>query len=201
MGHLRGYYYIYAHDKRVSKYRRDFSVKPYKKTLCDEVAESNGYVYGIGKIEDIFVGSGITHAIHTGSNKEGLDLTLEAVKAKLPKPELKVAECTDKPNKYLIFTNLVDTDMLYGHRNDAIGYAKAIEEIDTYIDKIQEAMTDEDLLIISADHGCDPTVPGTDHTREQIPLLIWSKNIKPENLGTRTGFTYIADRVREWLFN
>ena len=128
-------------------------------------------------------------------------MTLEAVKAKLPKPELKVAECTNNPNKYLIFTNLVDTDMLYGHRNDAIGYAKAIEEIDTYIDKIQEAMTDEDLLIISADHGCDPTVPGTDHTREQIPLLIWSKNIKPENLGTRTGFTYIADRVREWLFN
>ena len=91
--------------------------------------------------------------------------------------------------------------MLYGHRNDAIGYAKAIEEIDTYIDKIQEAMTDDDLLVISADHGCDPTVPGTDHTREQIPLLIWSKNIKPENLGTRVGFNYIAERVRDWLFN
>lgn len=197
----RPYQMVDGKPKRVSKYRRDFSVKPFKKTLCNEVMDDNGYVYGIGKIEDIFVGSGITHAIHTGSNKEGLDLTLEAVKAKLPKPELKVAECTDKPNKYLIFTNLVDTDMLYGHRNDAIGYAKAIEEIDTYIDKIQEAMTDEDLLIISADHGCDPTVPGTDHTREQIPLLIWSKNIKPENLGTRTGFTYIADRVREWLFN
>ena len=69
------------------------------------------------------------------------------------------------------------------------------------IDKIQEAMTEDDLLVISADHGCDPTVPGTDHTREQIPLLIWSKNIKPENLGTRVGFNYIAERVRDWLFN
>ncbi len=197
----RPYQMVDGKPKRVSKYRRDYSVIPFKKTLCNEVAEDNGIVYGIGKIEDIFVGSGITHAIHTGSNKEGLELTLEAVKNKLPKPELKVADCTDKPNKYFIFTNLVDTDMLFGHRNDAIGYAKAIEEIDTYLDKIQENMTEEDMLVITADHGCDPTVPGTDHTREQIPLLIWSKNIKPENLGTRTGFNYIADRVRDWLFN
>lgn len=197
----RPYQLIDGKPKRVSKYRRDYSVVPFKKTLCDEVKESGGYVYGIGKIEDIFVGSGITHAIHTGSNTEGLKLTLEAVQAKLPKAELKVTDCAETPNKYFIFTNLVDTDMLYGHRNDAIGYAKAIEEIDTYIDKIQNAMTDEDLLVISADHGCDPTVPGTDHTREQIPLLIWSKNIKPENLGTRVGFNYIAQRVRDWLFN
>ena len=197
----RPYQLVDGKPKRVSKYRRDYSVVPFKKTLCDEIKESGGYVYGIGKIEDIFVGSGITHAIHTGSNTEGLKLTLEAVKTKLPKSELKVSDCAETPNKYFIFTNLVDTDMLYGHRNDAIGYAKAIEEIDTYIDKIQEAMTDDDLLVISADHGCDPTVPGTDHTREQIPLLIWSKNIKPENLGTRVGFNYIAERVRDWLFN
>ena len=197
----RPYQLVDGKPKRVSKYRRDYSVVPFKKTLCDEIKESGGYVYGIGKIEDIFVGSGITHAIHTGSNTEGLKLTLEAVQTKLPKPELKVSDCAETPNKYFIFTNLVDTDMLYGHRNDAIGYAKAIEEIDTYIDKIQAAMTEDDLLVISADHGCDPTVPGTDHTREQIPLLIWSKNIKPENLGTRVGFNYIAERVRNWLFN
>lgn len=197
----RPYQIVDGKPKRVSKYRRDYSVVPFKKTLCDEVKESGGYVYGIGKIEDIFVGHGITHAIHTGSNTEGLKLTLEAVQTKLPKEELKVSDCPENPNKYFIFTNLVDTDMLYGHRNDALGYAKAIEEIDTYIDKIQYAMTDDDLLVISADHGCDPTVPGTDHTREQIPLLIWSKNIKPENLGTRVGFNYIAERVRDWLFN
>ena len=196
----RPYQIVDGKPKRVSKYRRDYSVVPFKDTLCNEIMNDNGLVYGIGKIEDIFVGSGITHAIHTGSNKEGLELTLEAVKAKLPRPELKVADCTNNPNKYLIFTNLVDTDMLYGHRNDAIGYAKAIEEIDTYIDKIQENMTNEDILVITADHGCDPTVPGTDHTREQIPLLIWGKKIKPENLGTRVGFNYIADRLRDWLF-
>ena len=197
----RPYQMVDGKPKRVSKYRRDFSVKPYKKTLCDEVAESNGYVYGIGKIEDIFVGKGITHAIHTGSNKEGLELTLEAVKNPLPKPELKVADCTDNPNKYFIFTNLVDTDMLFGHRNDAVGYAHAIEEIDTYLPAIQDAMTDEDILIITADHGCDPTVPGTDHTREQIPLLVYGKTLKPENLGTRVGFDKIANTVRECLFN
>lgn len=197
----RPYQLVDGKPKRVSKYRRDYSVVPFKKTLCNEVVENNGYVYGIGKIEDIFVGSGITHAIHTGSNKEGLELTLEAVKSKLPKAELKVADCVESPDKYLIFTNLVDTDMLFGHRNDAIGYAKAIEEIDTYIDKIQENMTDEDILVITADHGCDPTVPGTDHTREQIPLLIYGKQIKPENLGTRVGFNYIANRVKDWLFN
>ncbi len=196
----RPYQIVDGKPKRVSKYRRDYSVVPYKPTLCNEVADDGGYVYGIGKIEDIFVGSGITHAIHTGSNKEGLELTLEAVKSKLPRKELKVAECTSKPDKYLIFTNLVDTDMLFGHRNDAIGYAKAIEEIDTYIDRIQAEMTDEDMLVITADHGCDPTVPGTDHTREQVPLLIWGKKIKPENLGTRTGFNYIAERLRDWLF-
>ena len=196
----RPYQLVDGQPKRVSKYRRDYSVVPFKKTLCNEVVEDNGIVYGIGKIEDIFVGSGITHAIHTGSNKEGLELTLKAVKEKLPNPELKVAECTNKPNKYFIFTNLVDTDMLYGHRNDAIGYAKAIEEIDTYIDKIQESMTDEDILVITADHGCDPTVPGTDHTREQIPVLIWGKKLTPANLGIRTGFNYIADVIREWLF-
>ncbi len=196
----RPYQLVDGKPKRVSKYRRDYSVMPFKKTLCNEVVENNGIVYGIGKIEDIFVGSGITHAIHTGSNKEGLELTLQAVKDKLPDDKLKVADCTDNPDKYFIFTNLVDTDMLFGHRNDAIGYAKAIEEIDTYIDKIQASMTDEDILIITADHGCDPTVPGTDHTREQIPLLIWNRNIKPENLGTKIGFNYIAERIREWLF-
>lgn len=197
----RPYQMVDGKPKRVSKYRRDYSVVPFKKTLCNEVAENNGIVYGIGKIEDIFVGSGITHAIHTGSNKEGLDLTLEAVKAEAPKEELKVADCSENPDKYLLFTNLVDTDMLFGHRNDAIGYAKAIEEIDTYIDKIQESMTENDLLVITADHGCDPTVPGTDHTREQIPLLIYGKNLKGENLGTRVGFNYIAERVKDWLFN
>ena len=100
----------------------------------------------------------------------------------------------------LIFTNLVDTDMLYGHRNDAVGYGKAIEEIDTYIDDIIENMSNDDLLIITADHGCDPCVAGTDHTREMVPILVYSKNSKPKDLGTITGFDYVAKLVKEHLF-
>ena len=96
----------------------------------------------------------------------------------------------------LIFTNLVDTDMLFGHRNDAKGYGNAIEEIDTYLAKILPEMHDDDVLFITADHGCDPTVAGTDHTREMVPLLIYGKSIKPENLGEINGFDYIANRIR-----
>ena len=102
-------------------------------------------------------------------------------------------------DKTFIFTNLVDTDMLYGHRNDAKGYGKAIEEVDTYVDDIIKAMNEEDLLIITADHGCDPTVEGTDHTREYVPILVYNKNIQGENLGMIKGFDYVADRIQKWL--
>ena len=89
--------------------------------------------------------------------------------------------------------------MLFGHRNDAKGYGKAIEEIDTFVDDIVEAMTDDDLLIITADHGCDPTVAGTDHTREYVPILVFNKKGEGENLGMIKGFDYIANRVKNWL--
>ena len=102
-------------------------------------------------------------------------------------------------DKQFIFTNLVDTDMLYGHRNDFKGYAKAIEEIDSYIPKIIDSMTNDDLLIITADHGCDPTVSGTDHTREQVPLIIYSKGIKGCHLPDINSFSYISDRILNWL--
>ena len=182
----RPYQIIDGKPTRISKYRRDYSVEPPKPTLLNDIENSGGRVYGIGKIEDIFVKSGVTDAIHTGSNKEGLNLTVEAIK-NIP------------TKKELIFTNLVDTDMLYGHRNDANGYARAIEEIDTYMPEILNSMADNDLLIITADHGCDPTVKGTDHTREYVPLLIYSKNIAPCNLGLIDGFDYISNRVKEWL--
>ncbi len=183
---------------RISKYRRDYSLVPFKDTVLNEVQKSGGSVIGIGKIEDIFTKSGITHAIHTGSNREGLDLTLDAIKGDLDLDKIKTLGA-DNPNKSIIFTNLVDTDMLYGHRNDYKGYGKAIEEIDTYVPKFMENMTEEDLLIITADHGCDPTVPGTDHTREQVPVLFYNKNIEPKDLKHIVGFDYIANRVREWL--
>ena len=103
-------------------------------------------------------------------------------------------------NREIIFTNLVDTDMLFGHRNDAEGYGKAIEEIDSYLEEILPLIGKEDLLIITADHGCDPTVDGTDHTREYVPVLYYSNGIKPKDLGLEIGFDSIANRVDNWLF-
>lgn len=196
----RPYKIIDGKPTRISKDRRDYSMAPPKKTILDKIKDSGAKVIGIGKIEDIFSKAGITHAIHTGSNKEGLELTLKAVEEKLDLESIKYpnTDITDN-TKEIIFTNLVDTDMLYGHRNDAKGYGAAIEEIDDYLDKIIPLICEDDLLIITADHGCDPTVPGTDHTREQVPVLYYSKSIEPKNLGVELGFDTIAKRVAEWL--
>lgn len=198
----RPYRVIDGKPTRISKDRRDYSVEPPKPTLLNEILENKGRVIGIGKIEDIYVKSGISHAIHTGSNKEGLELTLKAINNSLNLQEIEIAKSEEMPNKELIFTNLVDTDMLFGHRNDWKGYANAIEEIDSFLPKIIEAMQEDDILFITADHGCDPTVPGTDHTREQVPLLVYSKNNKFEkckDLGTIKSFAYIAEEIRKWV--
>ena len=170
-------------------------------TILNEIKNAGGKVIAIGKIEDIFSKSGITHAIHTGSNKEGLELTLQAVKNQLDLNKIAYEDYKNIETQTgdFIFTNLVDTDMLYGHRNDPKGYGLAIEEIDTYVDDIIDSMTDNDLLIITADHGCDPTVEGTDHTREKVPVLVYSKNITAENLGTINGFDFIAKLVKEQI--
>jgi phosphopentomutase len=173
----RPYKVIDGKPTRISKDRHDYSMSP-PPTLLNEINST----YGIGKIEDIFTGSGITRAVHTGSNKEGLEYTLEAVKT--------------APEK-LIFTNLVDTDMLYGHRNDADGYGRALEEIDQYLGKIMATMSDEDLLIITADHGCDPTTPGTDHTREYVPLLVYGNGAG--DVGLLDGFDNVAKIIRDYL--
>ncbi len=196
----RPYKVIDGKPTRISKDRRDYSMAPPKKTVLDKIKDSGAKVIGIGKIEDIFSKAGITHAIHTGSNKEGLELTLKAIDASLDLNAIKYegVNITDE-TKEIIFTNLVDTDMLFGHRNDAKGYGKAIEEIDNYLDKIVPLIQKDDLLIITADHGCDPTVPGTDHTREQVPVLYYSPDIKPKSLGLKKGFDSIAKRVDEWL--
>ena len=185
---------------RISKDRRDYSIEPIAPTLLDEVKENGGKIIGIGKIEDIFSKAGITHAIHTGSNKEGLELTLKAIKNELDLEEIAYEKGLEYNDSEIIFTNLVDTDMLFGHRNDAKGYGQAIEEIDTYIAPIIEAMDREDILIITADHGCDPTVNGTDHTREKVPFLMYSKSLPSQgNLGEIEGFDCIASFVRDWL--
>jgi len=196
----RPYKIIDGKPTRISKDRRDYSIEPVAPTLLNEVKDSGGKVIGIGKIEDIFSKSGITHAIHTGSNKEGLELTLKAVKNELPLEEIAYEKDKNYNNVEIIFTNLVDTDMLYGHRNNPEGYGKAIEEIDTYLTPIMEALDEHDLLIITADHGCDPTVPGTDHTREKVPFLMYSKSLATgESLGEIEGFYTIADYIRKWI--
>lgn len=196
----RPYRIIDGKPTRISKDRRDFSIAPIKPTLLNEIKDNGGKVVAIGKIEDIFSKSGITHAIHTGSNKEGLELTLKAVRNELPLEDIAYEKGKSYNNVEMIFTNLVDTDMLYGHRNDAKGYGKAIEEIDTYLGPIMDSMDEYDLLIVTADHGCDPTVSGTDHTREKVPFLMYSKFLPSNgNLGEVEGFDTIASFIKDWI--
>ncbi len=196
----RPYKVIDGKPTRISKDRRDYSMQPPQKTVLDKYKERGVKVIGIGKIEDIFSKAGITHAIHTGSNREGLELTIKALDGTLDLNSIKYkdANITDDTRE-IIFTNLVDTDMLFGHRNDAKGYGHAIEEIDDYLENILPLITENDLLVITADHGCDPTVEGTDHTREQVPVLYYSKNIEPKDLGIENGFDTISKRIEEWL--
>lgn len=197
----RPYKIIDGKPTRISKDRRDYSMAPFGKTVLDKVKDAGAKVIGIGKIEDIFEKAGITHAIHTGSNKEGLELTIKAIDGTLDLDKIKYPSVNITDNdREIIFTNLVDTDMLFGHRNNAEGYGKAIEEIDEYLEKILPLIGEDDLLIVTADHGCDPTVPGTDHTREQVPVLYYSRGIEPKDLGVTVGFDSIAQRVSDWLF-
>ena len=197
----RPYKIIDGKPTRISKDRRDFSMVP-KHTYLNELKDSGAKVVAIGKIEDIFSKSGITHAIHTGSNKEGLELTLKAVKNELPLEDIAYEKNKKYTNDTLVFTNLVDTDMLYGHRNNPAGYGSAIEEIDTYVEKIVDAMSEDDLLVITADHGCDPCVEGTDHTREKVPVIFYQKSAKVTGngyLGEILGFDYIVKVIKQHL--
>lgn len=187
--------------------RRDYAVPPPKKTFLDHLLGGNVGVYGVGKIEDIFVKNGLSHAKHTGTNKEGLELTLNAINGSDNLRAYKLGE--NKPDDVqMIFTNLVDTDSLYGHRRDVKGYGSALLEIDAYLDKIVKAMRKDDLLIISSDHGNDPTAPGTDHTREFVPMIAYSPTFleggkpmsaKKANVGIRHGFVDIAATLSDWL--
>jgi len=165
--------------------RRDFSLNPPDETILD-IAQKQGLdVIGIGKIEDIFNGQGITEAIHTEDNMDGINKTIEYIQ---------------KNNKGIIFVNLVDFDSKYGHRRDSRGYKNALEEMDRRIPEILKYLKEEDLLIITADHGNDPTFKGTDHTREYIPILIYGAAIKNNvNIGTRKSFSDIAATISDVL--
>ncbi len=186
--------------QRISALRHDYTVLPPRKTLLDELIVNNLGVLGIGKIEDIFCKQGLSHAIHTGSNLEGLKLTIEAMQNQLDLNKLRLSQETPE-NINFIFTNLVDTDSLYGHRRDAQGYYKALKEIDNYLGNIQSLMTKDDLVIISSDHGNDPTATGTDHTREYVPFLMFNSQMPQyeANLGALKGFSQIGLAIEYWL--
>jgi phosphopentomutase len=164
--------------------RHDFSLEPYGVTMLDAIKEQGQDVIAVGKITDIFAGRGVTETILTHGNTEGMAVTLDQL---------------DKNFHGLCFTNLVDFDMLYGHRNDIDGYARAFAEFDSWLPGFVSGMREGDVLMITADHGCDPGDVSTDHTREYIPLLIIGKEIKPTNLGTRTTFADISATICEML--
>ncbi|MDR0822950.1 MAG: phosphopentomutase [Endomicrobium sp.] len=165
--------------------RKDYSLSP-KNTVLDDLKAANGEIIAIGKIEDIFNFCGITKSFHTRTNADGMDETLKQIKNK-----------TDK--KTLIFTNLVDFDMLWGHRRDAAAYAKGLKDFDDFLPKLLSALTDEDMLIITADHGCDPTYKKhTDHTREYVPLLVYGKSLKKNaDLGIRESLADIGQTAAD----
>ncbi|MBQ2700472.1 MAG: phosphopentomutase [Clostridia bacterium] len=165
--------------------RKDFSLDPQGPTLLDAVKAKGLDCLGVGKIEDIFNHRGLTGSNHASGNPACIDAALDYLQ---------------KGFNGLLFVNLVDFDMAYGHRNDPEGYAKALEYFDQKLPEIQSYLNEEDLLIITADHGCDPTFPGTDHTREHIPILCWRKGMdKLVNLGTRDTYADIAATVAEFL--
>lgn len=163
--------------------RHDFSLQPPGDTILNLLDSSGCRVQAVGKIEDIFAGQGITEAVHTSGNQDGMEKTLELIR---------------RPGGGFIFANLVDFDMVYGHRNNPEGYAGALEEFDRRLPDFLAALRDDDMLIITADHGCDPTTSSTDHSREYVPLLVYGRLLHPGvNLGVRETFSDIAATLAE----
>lgn len=179
-------YIINAEGKRErTSDRKDYSVTPPGDTILDMIKNAGKMVYAIGKIHDIFNGKGVVKSVHTTSNMDGIDKTIEAMREDF---------------EGLIFTNLVDFDAKYGHRRDPEGYARCIEEFDARLPEIMKEMVNDDVLMICADHGNDPTAPGTDHTREYVPLIVWGKSCKQGvDLGVRKTFGDIGTTVSDLL--
>nr|HMN29161.1 phosphopentomutase [Caldilineaceae bacterium] len=168
-----------------SEKRKDFSLEPPTPTILDAIKASGQEVMGVGKIEDIFAHRGLTTSQHTGNNMAGGEATIAFLSS---------------PQQGLIFTNLVDFDALYGHRNDVQGYANALMAFDRRLPEIMTRLGDDDILVITADHGNDPTTPGTDHTRERVPILVYGRQVPHNyNLGTRSTFADVAATVAELL--
>jgi len=164
--------------------RRDFSLEPTGKTMLDEISAAGLDVISVGKISDIFAGRGVTEAHSSHSNREGMEIT---------------AKLADGDFHGLCFTNLVEFDSHFGHRQDIDGYAKALSEFDSALAEFLPKLREDDMLIITADHGCDPGDKSTDHTREYVPLIVYGRGVSPKNLGTVTGFDTVARLTCEAL--
>ena len=165
--------------------RHDYSLPPFQPTVLNALVEAGIAVHGVGKINDIFAGQGISTTTPTKNNMEGVDAVIQLLQ--------------EKQENCLIFANLVDFDMLWGHRNDPVNYAKGLEEFDARLPEILGALQDGDFVLITADHGCDPTTPSTDHSREYVPLLVAGPSIKSKDLGTRNTFADVAKTVSDYF--
>ncbi|MGZ3640292.1 MAG: phosphopentomutase, partial [Ktedonobacterales bacterium] len=164
-------------------HRRDFSLQPPAPTLLDKLNAAGYEVRGIGKIEDLFAGRGLTKSNHTGTNETGMAATLEELA---------------QPFQGLLFVNLVDCDQLYGHRRNPQGYAQALEQIDAWLPRVLDQLGTRDALFITGDHGTDPTYSGTDHTREAVPILAAGELIRPNvDLNTRASFADLGATLAE----
>lgn len=162
--------------------RRDYSLR-FGRTVLDELTEAGWPVIAVGKIADIYGGAGITEAVHARNNMEAVD---------------RAAEWAHRLERGVIYANLVDFDSLYGHRNDPVGFARAVEEFDARVPELVGALGPEGVLVVTADHGCDPTTPGTDHTREVVPLLVWGPSLRRGvDLGVRETFADLGATVAE----
>ena len=164
--------------------RHDYSLEPHGETMLDRLKAQGRDVISVGKISDIFAGRGVTESYPTKSNKEGMERTIAL---------------SDNDFDGLCFVNLVDFDSAFGHRNDPIGYARAMTEFDAQLGTLLPKLREDDLLIITADHGCDPETPSTDHSREYVPLLVLGKDVAARDLGTRMGFDTVAELVEGFL--
>ena len=164
--------------------RHDYSLLPPGTTILDRLHAAGQSVVSVGKISDIFAGRGVTESHPIKSNIDGMEATIEIAKT---------------PGKGLVFTNLVDFDMKFGHRRDVVGYQRALQDFDAQLPILMSLLREDELLLITADHGCDPIFKGTDHTREYIPILIGGPQVKPADLGIREGFGDIAATIAELL--
>ncbi len=165
--------------------RKDYATPPPTETLLDKIKTSGNEVIAIGKTNDIFAGFGVTKTIKANGNMKLFDATLEALES--------------APNNSLIFTNFVDFDSAFGHRRDTIGYAKALEELDARLPELDALLQKNDLVVITADHGCDPTFPGTDHTREHVPVIFYGANFPSKFIGRRDSFADVGQSIAKYL--